>query len=61
MFMTVCGLFAQTEADFDTKAEENGVVIVGYKGQSTSVIIPASIGGRPVTAMATGLFPFVSV
>ncbi|MDR0637614.1 MAG: leucine-rich repeat domain-containing protein [Spirochaetaceae bacterium] len=53
--MTVCGaaLFAQTEADFNTKVEGNGVVITGYKGQGVSVIIPATIGGKPVVEIAS--------
>jgi cellulose synthase/poly-beta-1,6-N-acetylglucosamine synthase-like glycosyltransferase len=33
-----------------------GVVITGYKGQGMSVIIPATIGGRPITAIGEYAF-----
>jgi hypothetical protein len=63
--MTVCGaaLFAQTanEADFDTKAEGNGVVITSYKGQGGDVVIPATIGGKAVVRIGDEAFAYSSL
>ena len=60
MCMMLCGaaLFAQTEADFDTKAEGNGVVITKYKGAGGAVVIPATIGGKAVTGIGSYAFYF---
>ncbi|MDR1231220.1 MAG: leucine-rich repeat domain-containing protein [Spirochaetaceae bacterium] len=58
--MTVCGavLFAQTdwEADFETKAEGDGVMITGYKGKGGDVIIPGIIGGKAVVSIGDKAF-----
>ncbi|MDR0637615.1 MAG: leucine-rich repeat domain-containing protein [Spirochaetaceae bacterium] len=56
--MTVCGaaLFAQTEADFNTKVEGNGVVITKYRGKGRALTIPASIGGKAVTGINRSAF-----
>ncbi|MDR0639761.1 MAG: leucine-rich repeat domain-containing protein [Spirochaetaceae bacterium] len=57
MRMTGCGaaLFAQTEADFDTKAEGNGVVIGKYAfycSSLTSITIPNSVTSIGESAFA---------
>jgi hypothetical protein len=49
-------LAAQTEADFETKPEGNGVVITKYKGQGGTVTIPVTIGGKPVTSIGMWAF-----
>ena len=57
-------LFAQTEADFDTKAEGapngDGVVITKYKGEGGDVVIPATIAGRPSWGLTAVLFTVAS-
>jgi uncharacterized protein YbbC (DUF1343 family) len=40
--------FAQTEADFETDGKGT---ITKYTGSARDVVIPASIGGKPVTAI----------
>lgn len=35
---------------------ENGIIITSYKGDDDTVVIPESIGGRAVTAIAAGAF-----
>ncbi|MDR0638004.1 MAG: leucine-rich repeat domain-containing protein [Spirochaetaceae bacterium] len=57
--LTVWGaaLFAQTAADFDTKAAGNGVVITKYKGAGGNVVIPATIGGKAVVGIGEEAFP----
>jgi hypothetical protein len=57
--MTVCGaaLFAQTAADFETKADGDGVVIAKYKGADGDVVIPATIGGKAVVGIGKEAFP----
>ncbi|MDR0663016.1 MAG: hypothetical protein LBF80_02915 [Spirochaetaceae bacterium] len=37
--------------DFEIEAEENGVVIVSYKGEGGAVFIPKTIDGKRVTAI----------
>jgi hypothetical protein len=45
------------EAVFQTEANgEGGVTIVKYAGEDTQVVIPASIGGKPVTAIGEKAF-----
>jgi tetratricopeptide (TPR) repeat protein len=45
------------EAVFQTKAnDDGGVTIVKYAGEDTQVVIPASIGGKPVTAIGERAF-----
>jgi hypothetical protein len=55
--MTVCGaaLFAQTASGYETKPEGNGVIITKYTGRDAAVVIPASIGGKAVMALARRL------
>ena len=55
-YMTVRGLSAPTETGFETKADGHEVVIVGYKGNSTDVVIPVAIGGKPVVGIADRAF-----
>jgi hypothetical protein len=45
-----------TEAEFDTKPKDNGVVITKYKGPGGAVVIPATIGGKSVTSIGTKAF-----
>jgi hypothetical protein len=52
VFVCIAGFVAaQTEADFDTKAEGNGVVVTKYKGKGGDVVIPATIGGKAVVGI----------
>jgi hypothetical protein len=58
MCMIMCGaaLYAQTEADFATKAEGNGVTITKYKGTGGAVVIPATIGEKAVFGIGEAAF-----
>jgi hypothetical protein len=56
-FLCVTALFAQTEADFTTRAEGSGVVITRYRGQGGDITIPAAIGGKAVVGIAAYTFP----
>jgi hypothetical protein len=57
VFVCIAGFVAaQTEADFDTKAEGSGVVITGYKGKGGDVAIPATIGGKAVVGIGDNAF-----
>ena len=53
-------LFAQTEADFDTEPNGDGVVITKYKGKGGAVVIPATIGGKPVVGIGAWAFAYRS-
>jgi hypothetical protein len=46
--------FAQTEADYTFDAATG--TITKYSGWDTELVIPASIGGKPVTAIGSGAF-----
>jgi hypothetical protein len=49
--------FAQSaESDFETEAYGDGVRITKYVGWDTAIKIPATIGGKPVTAIGQGAF-----
>lgn len=37
--------------DFETEENDSGLTITNYKGKDTEVIIPAEIGGKPVTVI----------
>jgi hypothetical protein len=56
VFFCAAALFAQTEADFETAAEDGGVVITGYKGQGGDVVIPAAIDGKAVVGIGDNAF-----
>lgn len=43
-------------ADFSYEIEADGVTVTGYTGHSSVVVIPASIDGHPVVAIADGAF-----
>jgi hypothetical protein len=45
--------FAQSEADFTTDGKGT---ITKYEGFDTAIVIPATIGGKPVTAIGEGAF-----
>lgn len=54
-------LYAQWEKwsgqqSFEWTVREDEVVITGYRGSDTAVVIPASIDNKPVTAIASGAF-----
>jgi hypothetical protein len=49
-------LAAQSESDFDTRPEGGGVVITAYTGPGGAVIIPGTIGGKPVTGIGEAAF-----
>lgn len=56
LVMGGAALYAQAEADFNTEAEGNGVVISGYKGKGGDVVIPATIGGKAVVGIGKEAF-----
>jgi hypothetical protein len=57
VFLCVAGFVAaQTEADFDTEPNGDGVVITGYRGQGGDVAIPAAIGEKAVVGIAEWAF-----
>ncbi len=43
-------------ADFTWEEGENGVTVTGYRGGEATVVIPARLEGKPVTAIAEGAF-----
>ncbi|MBO5022966.1 MAG: leucine-rich repeat protein [Clostridia bacterium] len=43
-------------ADFETKVSGKGVAITKYKGTASNVVIPDTIGGKTVVAIASGAF-----
>ncbi|HCC38265.1 MAG TPA: hypothetical protein DEQ14_12050 [Treponema sp.] len=49
-------VFAQSETDFEIQIENDTVTIIGYKGKSRELNIPASIMGMPVTGIGTAAF-----
>lgn len=42
---------ASPAEDFETEENDSGLTITNYKGKDTEVIIPAEIGGKPVTVI----------
>ena len=54
IFSSLCGLaYAQNESDFKTNGKGT---IIGYDGWDTMIVIPAQIGGVPVTAIGDDVF-----
>jgi hypothetical protein len=51
--ITICPVFAQNAADFIV--DGNGV-ITKYNGFDTEIVIPATIGGKKITAIGSGVF-----
>jgi hypothetical protein len=47
-------------SEFELELGENGVTITGYKGEATTVNIPAVIDGSPVAAIGDGAFTYCS-
>ncbi len=47
---------AENEADFEVEVNGSGVTIVRYLGDDSEVVIPASLGGMPVTAIGEKAF-----
>ncbi len=45
-----------TAEDFDFEVTNDAVTILSYKGKNEHLIIPAELGGLPVTAIADGAF-----
>jgi hypothetical protein len=56
LFMAAAALSAQTAADFQYTAANGEVTITGYTGQGGAVIIPGTIGGKPVTGIGDRAF-----
>jgi hypothetical protein len=54
--LAAASAFAQTEADFTARPDENGVVITRYKGRGGTVAIPNTIGGKAVIAIGKDAF-----
>lgn len=56
----VSALFAETpvspEGDFTYETAEGGVTVTGYTGGDIVVVIPNTLGGEPVVAIAEGAF-----
>jgi hypothetical protein len=50
------GKTAGPEADFATKPYDGGVVITDYKGKGDDVVIPPTIGGKPVRGIGEESF-----
>ncbi|MDR1230686.1 MAG: leucine-rich repeat domain-containing protein [Spirochaetaceae bacterium] len=46
----------ELEKDFTTSANSTRVTITGYTGSGTDIVIPATIGGQPVTAIGYNAF-----
>jgi hypothetical protein len=57
------GVYAQTEADFDTKTSSDGksIWITGYKGKATAVNIPAKIKNLPVIVIDHDSFGYEDI
>lgn len=47
---------AAAETDFEVAEVEEGVEITKYVGEGGTVVIPETIGGKPVVRLASGLF-----
>ena len=45
-----------SESDFICENNEDGVTLLGYEGGETVLVIPTTVGGRPVTAIADSAF-----
>jgi hypothetical protein len=50
------GAFAQSESDFTISTMDGKVAITGYTGSTTAVVIPATIGEKPVVAIGESAF-----
>lgn len=53
--VVACGTI-DSSADFVFEEIENGLIVVGYTGNDTSVVIPESINGKPVIEIARDAF-----
>ena len=61
VLVAVCGAavaFGQVFSDFDLRVNGSGdgLIVTGYRGPSTDLIIPATIDGLPVTEIANNAF-----
>ncbi|GMO57720.1 MAG: hypothetical protein Ta2A_03210 [Treponemataceae bacterium] len=57
--LALCGMagaFAQSESDFTVSTENGKVTITKYTGKGGAVVIPAKIGGNPVTSIGWFVF-----
>jgi hypothetical protein len=50
------GAFAQTESDWSTKLEANGLTITLYKGKGGVVTVPARIGNQEIAVIGSNPF-----
>jgi hypothetical protein len=53
---TATSAFADTEGDFSYSVDSGAASVNGYSGVSTDMVIPATLGGYPVTAIAIRAF-----
>ena len=53
--LLICAGLSAQNAENDFETDGNGT-ITAYKGRNTVVVIPASIGGKPVTAIGDSVF-----
>jgi hypothetical protein len=56
MALGVTAVIAQSAPDFTTREENGRLTITKYNGWDTEIVIPASIGGKPVTAIGDEAF-----
>lgn len=52
----VSGFASSNAADFTYTTDKNGATVTGYKGSDTAVVIPSTLGGKPVVAIAGNAF-----
>jgi hypothetical protein len=55
-FFAGCATIEFTSGDFSYCFNSNGVSITGYRGSGGDVVIPAQLGGRPVTVIGGDAF-----
>ncbi len=51
-------VFAQAEGEFAYTVENGEATVTKYLGEGGDVVIPATLGGYPVTTVAAGIFDF---
>ena len=60
LFLGCFNALALTQGDFDYSVNSGKVTITKYNGRSSSLEVPAQIGGLPVTAIGNGAFTWNS-
>lgn len=56
LILLACPLRAQQESDFTYESNGSAITITGYTGSATTVTVPGSIAGLPVTAIGKWVF-----